>query len=99
LIVGDGPAKNDLTQRLDDLGLTSYANLIGASNQVHSLIQKHSGVAGMGRVVLEGVASRKPVVLVGYDGVKGVCDKTFLALAAEENFSGRVAYHRLWRVF
>lgn len=89
LIVGDGPARDDLLQELERQGLSSYVTLLGASTQVQSLIQRSSGVAGMGRVVLEGLACKKPVVLVGYDGVKGVVDKTLFALAAEENFSGR----------
>ena len=89
LIVGDGPAKEDLRQMLEENGLSGYATLVGVSTNVPSLIQKYAGVAGMGRVVLEGVMYRKPVVLVGYDGVKGVVDVELLAHAAKTNFSGR----------
>ena len=89
LIVGDGPAKQNLLQVLEEYGLSGYATIVGVSTDVPSLMQKCAGVAGMGRVVLEGVASRKPVVLVGYDGVKGVVDAELLAHAAKANFSGR----------
>ncbi len=88
-IVGDGPAKADLSRQLDDHGLANYAIFVGASTQVHSLMQKATGVAGMGRVVLEAIAAKKPVVLVGYDGIKGVVNPRFLERAAEENLSGR----------
>ncbi len=88
-IAGDGPAKDELLIDLDRRGLSSYVTLLGASTQVDSLIQRSAGVAGMGRVVLEGLSFKKPVVLVGYDGVKGVVDQVLLQLAAENNFSGR----------
>ncbi|MGQ7908899.1 glycosyltransferase family 4 protein, partial [Burkholderia sp. BC1] len=89
VIAGDGPAKQKLLKMLEEQGTSDYVELAGASNEVPSLIQKFSGVAGMGRVVLEGISARKPVVLVGYDGVKGVVDKQLLEKAAERNFSGR----------
>lgn len=89
VIAGDGPAKQQLCQMLEEHEQSDYVELIGPSNEIPTLIQKFSGIAGMGRVVLEGVSSRKPVVLVGYDGVKGVVDKQLLEKAAEHNFSGR----------
>ena len=88
-IVGDGPAKEELIIDLERRGLSGYVTLLGASAQVESLIRLSAGVAGMGRVVLEGLSLKKPVVLVGYDGVKGVVDKALLQQAATNNFSGR----------
>ncbi len=89
LVVGDGPAKEEFRQELEQRGLSNYVNLYGPSNQVQLLMKQSAGVAGMGRVVLEGIACQKPVVLVGYDGVKGVVDKALLELSADSNFSGR----------
>ncbi|WP_343293743.1 glycosyltransferase [Vandammella animalimorsus] len=89
VIAGDGPAKQQLCQMLEEHGQSDYVELIGSSNEIPTLIQKFSGIAGMGRVVLEGISSRKLVILVGYDGVKGVVDEQLLAKAAEHNFSGR----------
>jgi len=88
-IAGDGPAQDELTQLLNENCLLGYAKLLGASAQVTSLMRKASGVAGMGRVVLEGIAANRPVVLVGYDGVKGIVDTELLIKAADVNFSGR----------
>ncbi len=53
------------------------------------LISGCAGVAGMGRVVLEAVSAKKPVVLIGYDGVKGVVREPLFVEAAFANFSGR----------
>ena len=89
LIAGDGAAKVDFLAQLTAFNLESYVTLLGVSSDVQSLIRQTSGVAGMGRVVLEGISHKKPVVLVGYDGVKGVVDKPLLERAAVENFSGR----------
>ena len=89
VIVGDGPAKQQLCQLIEEQGVSDYVELTGPSTEVPSLIRRFSGVAGMGRVVLEGIRALKPVVLVGYDGVKGSVDKQFLEKAAECNFSGR----------
>lgn len=89
VVVGDGVAKRNLEGALAELGLSDYAELAGACSNLPELMRRYCGVAGMGRVLLEGVASKKPVVLVGYDGVKGVVDPALLQLAAKRNFSGR----------
>ena len=89
LIVGDGPAKEDLSQALAIRDLSDFAELAGARIDIPELMRRSSGVAGMGRVVLEGAAARRSTVLVGYDGVKGVVDAQMLKSAARNNFSGR----------
>lgn len=89
LVVGDGPAEEEFLQELEQHGLSDYVNLCGASDRVQLLMKRSAGVAGMGRVILEGIACQKPVVLVGYDGVKGVLDKALLEASADSNFSGR----------
>ncbi|MDR5826165.1 glycosyltransferase [Caballeronia sp. LZ043] len=89
LVVGDGPARSLLEDCLSEKGLTNFARLIGAHTNIDELMAAAGGVAGMGRVVLEGLASRKPVFLVGYDGVKGLMDGDLVAVAARANFSGR----------
>ncbi|MBS0392654.1 MAG: glycosyltransferase [Proteobacteria bacterium] len=89
VIAGDGPAREQLSSMLDAEAVSDFVELIGASNKIASLLKQFAGVAGMGRVVLEAVSARKSVVLVGYDGVKGVLDKNLFKNAAEQNFSGR----------
>ncbi|SPK71353.1 protein of unknown function [Cupriavidus taiwanensis] len=89
VVVGDGPARTTLEQSVAAEGLTSFVHFLGARTDVAELIAAAGGVAGMGRVVLEGLASRRPVFLVGYDGVKGLLDMELVTVAARSNFSGR----------
>lgn len=88
-VLGDGPARENLQQCLDDEGLSDFVELCGVSADVPRLMQSAAGIAGMGRVALEGLASRKPVCLIGYDGVKGLIDRGMLSVASKANFSGR----------
>ena len=59
------------------------------TQEVQKVIKNSDIVFGMGRVVLEGIALRKPTVLVGYDKViSAVNDENFSQLQSS-NFSGR----------
>jgi GT2 family glycosyltransferase/glycosyltransferase involved in cell wall biosynthesis/uncharacterized protein (DUF3084 family) len=89
LIVGDGDARGKLLSQLDVDGLSNYVEFLGARTDVAKLMQRAAGVAGMGRVILEGLACSKPAVLVGYDGVKGVVTPDVFRVASATNFSGR----------
>lgn len=88
-IAGDGDAKAGLRERLSDEGLADGIEFLGVRADIPQLMRGSAGVAGMGRVVLEGLSAHRPVVLVGYDGVKGVMDVELLQLARQTNFSGR----------
>lgn len=88
-VAGEGPARAELERLLEKERLTGYAELLGERGDIPDLIGAARGVAGMGRVALEGLAARKPVFLVGYDGVKGLLDPSLALRAAEANFSGR----------
>ena len=88
-IVGDGPARGELESRLKSERGVPQVKFLGARTDIPELMHASRGVAGMGRVLLEGLASGKPVVLVGYDGVKGLVDRSLVERAAEANFSGR----------
>lgn len=89
LLAGDGPSREELITRLERENFTDFVEFCGIRADIPQLMQSVTGIAGMGRVVLEGLASRKPVCLVGYDGVKGLIDQTSLFQAAHANFSGR----------
>lgn len=88
-IVGDGPGRATLQEWLEEDGVGHAARFLGARSDVPDLMRSCAGVAGMGRVLLEGVASGKPVCVVGYDGVKGLLDPDLFQRAAYANFSGR----------
>ena len=89
LVAGDGPARRDLELCLNNEGLTDFVEFCGVRADVPQLMQSATGIAGMGRVALEGIVCRKPVCLVGYDGVKGLIHRNLLASASKANFSGR----------
>lgn len=88
-VAGDGRQMPEFKARLEQAGLSDYVSLLGYRDDVSSLMEDAQGVAGMGRVVLEGIASNKPTVLVGYDGVKGLVTPDFFKMASTANFSGR----------
>lgn len=65
------------------LGYRDIADYFGKHGHEYSMI------AGMGRVVLEGIAMGYPVLLLGYDGVKGPVTTENFTRLSYRNFSGR----------
>ncbi|WP_319782287.1 glycosyltransferase [Oceanisphaera sp. IT1-181] len=83
-IAGEGDHQDWLAKQLGD-----KAKFLGACHQVSELMPRYTGIAGMGRVVLEAVAAGRPICLLGYDGVKGILTEAQWQQAALANFSGR----------
>lgn len=88
-IAGDGHAKVELQNQLQEAGLSEKVNFLGMRNDIPELMNEFEGVAGMGRVFIEAAACNKKVCLVGYDGVKGFLTEELFKKAAVSNFSGR----------
>ncbi|GAA4295161.1 hypothetical protein [Nibribacter koreensis] len=90
-IYGDGPETENLAEWISEeiMDGRPQVALRGLSLQIDQVYEQTDLVAGMGRVVLEGAAANKPVLLIGYDGVKGLLDKKRMHQAAKTNFSGR----------
>lgn len=88
-ICGDGPSRDHVQAALSELIDDGYVRLLGSHPEAAALMSSYAGVAGMGRVALEGLIACIPVVLVGYDGVKGVLDADLYAAASWANLSGR----------
>ncbi|ENC9555534.1 glycosyltransferase [Aeromonas dhakensis] len=88
-VIGDGPYKNDLLIKLQELSLSEFVEFKPACLDIQSCIHEYTGVAGMGRVILEACACGKPTFLVGYDGVKGAVNVPLLLHARRRNYSGR----------
>lgn len=88
-ICGAGPAQDQLAEDLAAEIASGKVRMIGSSDKVSELMLAYAGVAGMGRVALEGLVQGLPVVLVGYDGVKGVVTEALYREAVASNFSGR----------
>ncbi|WP_407849666.1 glycosyltransferase [Bordetella petrii] len=88
-VVGEGPAQAVLQQQLAQDGAADFVRFLGVRADVVELMRASGGVAGMGRVLLEGLAAGQRCCLVGYDGVKGMVDDQLFEAAAVANFSGR----------
>lgn len=90
-VFGDGDARplmEDWAQRLP--GAEEWLEFRGHTGQLYKeLRQGWAGLLGMGRVVLESVAMDLPILLVGYDGVKGRVTRENIDRFAICNFSGR----------
>lgn len=86
-IIGKGKSENQLKQKYRTV------NFIGHIDDTAGHFKINNGmyymIAGMGRVALEGIAMELPVLLLGYDGVKGfILPENFEQLSVR-NFSGR----------
>ena len=88
-ICGTGPSQEALEDGLARELESGQLRLLGSSDHVHELVLEYAGVAGMGRVALEGLVAGRPVVLVGYDGIKGLLTEDLYRQAIESNLSGR----------
>lgn len=77
-IVGDGPLRAELTQRVKELGLTEYVEFLGVRRDVAQLMSAadvfvlSSAWEGFGLVVAEAMACERPVVATDCGGVKEV---------------------------
>lgn len=89
-IYGDGPKVQEVKKFLfEHPDKAEFVKLMGWNYNLPNLMTMYAGIAGMGRVILEGAALNKPCLLVGYDGVKGMLDVKKFEQASFWNFSGR----------
>jgi glycosyltransferase involved in cell wall biosynthesis len=89
-VFGDGSARPALERWLADQGWGDRVRLEGHRDDLATVLAEgFAGVAGMTRVVLEGGALGLPVLLAGYDGVKGLAPAAEMETLAACNFSGR----------
>jgi glycosyltransferase involved in cell wall biosynthesis len=88
-LAGDGPYRDQLLAELSSLIEEGYLTYLGKVDDAQSIMPQYEGIAGMGRVALEGMACHKPVILVGYDGTKGIITEGSFVEMQYANFSGR----------
>lgn len=88
-IIGDGPATDELKTWISEKKISGNIIFKGVSSSVEKDIIKYAVVAGMGRAALEASAMGKTVILLGYDGVKGILNINNVNIAQVANFSGR----------
>ena len=89
-IVGDGPDRSKVEEYIKNIGVCKNSiSLLGAVTDVPKIIRENDVVIGVDRCILEAIASKKLVIISGYDGkIKGMIDSKNLFKAQYENFSG-----------
>lgn len=88
-VIGDGPDLDGL-RKWASAKNASFIDFRGVIDNDKIYNENYSVICGMGRVVLEAISARKPICLVGYDGIKGFINTpNRLVIASRLNFSGR----------
>jgi glycosyltransferase involved in cell wall biosynthesis len=87
-LFGDGPRKQALARFCAERCPEVAVRFMGWDHDAAEMFGRHAGVAGMARIALEAASSNRPVLLVGYDGPKGLLTRDNVARAAAGNFAG-----------
>lgn len=94
-IVGGGNAEQKLIEYLKKSNLkNAYENehekvkLLGKQTDVIKYIKEADLLLGVDRCAIEAIAMKVPIIITGYDGIKGLVKKENINTAMEENFSG-----------
>ncbi|MDD2409547.1 MAG: glycosyltransferase [Bacilli bacterium] len=86
-IFGEGTEKDYINDYIDENKLKSKVELKGYSAQINEDIEnKYTGVIGIGRVVIEGLAMNYPVFLIGYNKIVGVINQNIYEKLHHYNF-------------
>lgn len=91
-IIGEGdklPEVRRWAEKVNQDFKTQAVLVTGARTDTAALVAPATVVIGVGRVILEGMASGKPVVVAGEAGFMGLVTPENLDLAKKHNFSGR----------
>ena len=94
-IVGGGNAEKEVIEYLNQNNLKyTYSDeeatvrFYGKQIDVKSFLEKSDIFLGVDRCALEAIAMKIPVIISGYNGIKGLITKKNMNIAMEENFSG-----------
>lgn len=86
-IIGDGDKKQELIKILE--GEKYDIEYKGATNEVNKIINENDVVFGLGRCIVEALATKRIAIISGYEHEKGIVRPEKLEIALEENLSGR----------
>lgn len=84
-IAGGGNQKK-LRRLINKLNINTQVSFLGEINDISILIPQYSGIAGMGRAVIEGLACQKPVCVMSPEG-------ELIGLVTKQNFQDFVNYN------
>ena len=92
LVVGDGKYFDDFRQRVSRLNQTLRREaviLTGRLSNIPQILNLADVVLGIGRSVLEGMACRKPAIVIGKRGFAGIVSPETVEEIKYFNFAGR----------
>jgi glycosyltransferase involved in cell wall biosynthesis len=87
-IFGEGPSKSQLKKFIRKENIKNV-QFKGVSTSISKAVKDYYFIAGVDRVVLEGLSQNKPTILAGYDGVKGIIDTPLFNKAEFSNYGGK----------
>lgn len=86
-IAGSGNASEKIKTYVENK--ESNIELIGRTQNIPEEIEKADMVLGMGRCILESMASKRICCIIGYENLKPILKEDIIEQAMLENFSGR----------
>lgn len=78
--IAGGGDSSELHKRINALNIKTKVRFLGEVKNIEELIPNYSGVAGMGRVAIEGLACQKPVCIISPEG-------SLIGLVTTHNFT------------
>ena len=88
--IAGGGDQSELLKRIKALDIKIEVRFLGEIKNIAELIPRYSGVAGMGRVALEGLACQKPVCIISPEGsLIGLVNTHNFTCLKNYNFTGK----------
>ena len=92
IIVGDGDDRdlvNKKVQEVNNKMNKPFIHMLGKRSDINDILNIGSLYIGVARSTLEAMSTSLPVILAGGEGYMGLITKENMALAIENNFTGR----------
>lgn len=85
-IIGSGNRESEIKNYIIQNKIKTKIIFSGYKNNLDNYLKDYSGIIGIGRVVLEGLAMNYPTIVLGYDKIGGIIDKNIYERIKYDNF-------------